>query len=110
MPFNPLDALKRARTPQPELETQLGEVTQSVMPMLPGPILASLKGLLRGRPPARLPPARQAGETLGEVDPYFTPVGGEGLFNVARGGIGKATSPVEAAYQQLMSKLGGTGR
>lgn len=46
----PLDALtsafQRARRPQPELEGQLGPVTQSVMPMLPGNILAGLKGVL----------------------------------------------------------------
>lgn len=49
-------------------------------------------------------------ETLGEVHPDFTPVGGEGLYNVAKGAVLKAGDTAETAYRALMSKLGGLGR
>lgn len=45
-------------------------------------------------------------ETLGEVNPDFTPTGGEELFNAARSGLHKAMDPVEAAYHTIMSRMG----
>ena len=46
-------------------------------------------------------------ETLGEVDPQFTPTGGEELFNVNRGGaVNKLNDPMEAAYQRYLAKGG----
>lgn len=45
-------------------------------------------------------------ETLGEHDPTFTPTGGEGLFNVARGGVRKAADAAESAYGNIMARMG----
>ena len=45
-------------------------------------------------------------ETLGEVDPFHTPVGGEGLYNVARAGLRGIVDPVEEAYRALLSRGG----
>lgn len=45
-------------------------------------------------------------ETLGEVDPFHTPVGGEGLYNVARAGLRGIVDPVEEAYKALLSRGG----
>lgn len=54
--------------------------------------------------------AAPVAETLGEMAPDFTPVGGEGLYNVAKGATRKAGDSVDAAYQALMARLGGLGR
>ena len=56
---------------------------------------------------AKVPSRRPPMETLGEVNPQFTPVGGEGIYNAGQGAAG--SGPVDA-YQLLLSKLGGRGR
>lgn len=45
-------------------------------------------------------------ETLGEIDPFHTPVGGEGLYNVGRGAVRKASDMAESAYSNIMAKMG----
>lgn len=49
-------------------------------------------------------------ETLGETHPDFTPMGGEQMYNIARGGVHKAGDAALDAYHALIAKLGGTGR
>lgn len=49
-------------------------------------------------------------ETLGESNPDFTPVGGEGMFNIARGATRKAGDALESAYHNLMPRLGGVSK
>lgn len=49
-------------------------------------------------------------EALGERDPMFTPVGGEGMYNVAKGAVRKATDSIGSAYDHLIPKFGGLGR
>lgn len=51
-----------------------------------------------------------AQETLGEWHPDFTPMGGEGLYNVAKGGVRRAGDAIELAYHNLMPKFGGVGK
>ena len=86
-PSYPLSALKNA--------TSIGnpwdkiEVKQGMMPMPP-----ALQGLSSAIPAMRriLP----AAETLGEVLPDFTPVGGEAMYNLGKiGNIMKSKSMVE---------------
>ncbi len=102
--MNPLEALKLARRPQPALEAQLGPVTSSVMPMLPQGILGPLRGLLGAKAP--MTPAINAAETLGEANPEFTPVGGEGLYNVAKTGVKAVTDPLEHVYAKILATMG----
>ena len=45
-------------------------------------------------------------ETLGEVDPYFTPVGGEALYNIGKGASKAVADPVYASYMKLLGKGG----
>lgn len=45
-------------------------------------------------------------ETLGEWNPDFTPMGGEGMFNAARGLKAKAGDAAEQAYHAIMSTMG----
>ena len=47
-------------------------------------------------------------DTLGEVNPEFTPRGGEGIYNVGR--QVPARNPMDGFYQQMMTKMGGRGR
>lgn len=115
MPFNPMEALRKARSPQPELAAKLGPVTQSGMPMLPGVgAFSGLKGLAEGGLEKVAPAAsswlgkasQPVAETLGETNPMFTPVGGEGLYNVAKQGLKRAVDPVEAAYTRILATMG----
>lgn len=71
----------------------------------PGELLASLTSLGKLAVPA-LRRAAPVAETLGEMAPDFTPVGGEGLYNVARGGVRKAGDAIESAYQSLLQRGG----
>lgn len=123
MPFSIMDALKKVRSPQPELEAQLGPVTQSVMPMSPSGILAGLRNFIGSSTvsgteaaASRVIPAMSEAsyriapvtETLGEVNPDFTPVGGEGLYNVGQKVAG-ASHGVEdlaaQAYKKYISRM-----
>lgn len=45
-------------------------------------------------------------ETLGETDPMFTPVGGEGLYNIAKTGIKSIEDPIESAYRAILNRGG----
>ena len=74
-PSYPLTALKNATSignPWDKIEVKQG--------MMPGP--PALKGLASALPAMKriLP----AAETLGEVDPYFTPQGGEAMYNLGK--------------------------
>lgn len=71
----------------------------------PGELLHSLTSLGKLAVPA-LRRAAPVAETLGEMSPEFTPAGGEGLYNVARGGVRKATDAVESAYHALLQRGG----
>jgi hypothetical protein len=78
MPTNPISALSKATSlssPLHDIKVKRGE-----MPM--GPI----KGLLGALPSvSKVMPAMK---TLGEMDPYFTAVGGEAAHNIGK--IGQA--------------------
>ena len=45
-------------------------------------------------------------ETLGEVAPDFTPVGGEGLYNAGKAAAKPATDPVIEAYTRILANGG----
>jgi len=45
-------------------------------------------------------------ETLGEVSPEFTPQGGEALYNVGKGALGRTADPMESVYAKIMSRMG----
>lgn len=49
-------------------------------------------------------------ETLGENHPDYTPMGGEGMFNIARSGVNGAKDALESAYHSLMPKFGGIAK
>lgn len=139
---NAIEALKRARTPQPALRERLGPLTEAGMPMAPagnvGRLAGSLGDILNpqtevvmermhqaARPAFKalekagtfagdrtvgglrtLGNAAKVGETLGEVNPEFTAVGGEGFYNVAKKGLQKITDPLEAAYNNILRNGG----
>ena len=82
----------------------VGQAAQGVVKVAPE-ALAGLRGALN--------PASEAStyigpvqETLGETNPFYTPVGGEGLYNVARAGLRGIVDPVEEAYRALLSRGG----
>ncbi len=45
-------------------------------------------------------------ETLGETNPEFTPMGGEGLYNVGKEAIHGLMDPALRAYTKLMGTMG----
>lgn len=45
-------------------------------------------------------------ETLGELNPFHTPVGGEGMFNTSRMAPNMAPSVEDSIYQRMMEKFG----
>lgn len=45
-------------------------------------------------------------ETLGEINPEFTPMGGEGLFNVGKEAVQGLIDPAVKAYLRIMSTMG----
>lgn len=55
---------------------------------------------------AKTPALAPAAETLGELNPMFTPVGGEGMFNLGKKTLAKVTDPAEAAYHRLLANGG----
>lgn len=60
---------------------------------------------------ARVPSKRPTPvETLGEVAPEYTPVGGEGMFNMSRVDKLPSGPPLEGLYQEMMRRFGGMGR
>jgi hypothetical protein len=113
---NPLDALKKAQTitatPSDKIRAQISDtpITQGMMSMPPAGALEGLLGSLRGWLPGAAKVA-QAGseastyapvaETLGEVNPEFTPTGGEGLYNVGKSLARQVRDPLEAAYERI---------
>lgn len=100
--MNPLEALRQYNLRAgPALEGV--EVKQSIMPFLPG-AGGLLSGLKKASPVAQK--VIPAAETLGEIDPMFTPVGGEAMFNAGRGAINKLIDPLEAVYAKIMSGMG----
>lgn len=100
--MNPLEALRQYKLRAgPALKDV--EVKQSIMPFLPG-AGGLLSGLKKATPAARK--VMPAAETLGEIDPMFTPVGGEELFNVGRGAVRKLVDPMESVYAKIMSGMG----
>jgi hypothetical protein len=70
-----------------------------------GPVLKGA-GLLPGAAADLVGAAAPAAETLGEVSPEFTAVGGEGMFNMGRGALSQATDPAESAYQAILARGG----
>jgi hypothetical protein len=70
---------------------------------------SALQGPLGGLTKAA-PRARKAVELLGETDPEFTAVGGEGMFNVGKGLVQKAgegiVNPLEQLYQRILQQGG----
>ena len=124
---NPQNAWQHAATigPTGPQKAPPGETKIGMMPWVPpgglGTILAGLKGWLpgagevasggilgRSRAIPGLVPKRYApvAETLGEANPEFTAVGGEGMYNAARGRVQRAAEPVEAAYKRVMGTMG----
>lgn len=120
MPDNPLSGLKKATGIGAAPLDNLGPVTQDIMPMLPGGVLAGLRNAVGSglgdvaetAPRASVPQweashrAFPVQETLGESHPDFTPVGGEGLFNVAKQGLHDLVDPAYAAYLKLLGQGG----
>lgn len=45
-------------------------------------------------------------ETLGEIDPQFTPKGGEGMFNTPRVNPSEYSHIPDAMYQRVLEKFG----
>lgn len=45
-------------------------------------------------------------ETLGEFNPFHTPVGGEGMYNVGKVAPNMAPSIEDSMYQKMMEKFG----
>ncbi len=45
-------------------------------------------------------------ETLGEINPFHTPVGGEGMYNMGRVKPNMAPSVEDSMYQAMMQKFG----
>ena len=100
----PLDALKKVSGIGPNREPT---ITLGMMPLGPftgGGALSVLKNLFKG-PRVRVSPA-PATETLGERAAEFTPIGGEELYNTARPLTRKASSALEAIYQNLLARGG----
>ncbi len=131
---NPLEALRQYKLrAAPALEGV--EVTQSIMPFLPGAgVMQGLKqatpkrledavfnkikeaGTFSGNRLNRVPTEgkfglssatpRKAMERLGEFDPEFTPVGGEWLYNAGRQAVRTIADPVEQAFQKILLRGG----
>jgi len=122
---NPLNALRKASSissnpssPDPSLISRgqmpvppwgsimsgVGQAAQGAAKVVPD-ALAGLRGALNPASEASTYTGPVA-ETLGEVDPFHTPVGGEGLYNVARAGLRGIVDPVEEAYKALLSRGG----
>ncbi len=45
-------------------------------------------------------------ETLGEINPFHTPVGGEGMYNMAHVKPNMAPSVEDGIYQRMLEKFG----
>ena len=70
----------------------------------PGELFASLTNLGKLAVPSLRRGAASAAETLGEMSPEFTAVGGEGMYNIGKG-VRPSTAPYEV-YQRMMEKFG----
>lgn len=119
---DPLNGLRKATSisagpADPMVDVQGNPVpVQGAMPapfsLGSGGILAGLRGLFSGGAKESMnmtPEITSLGapvETLGERAADFTPVGGEGLYNVARTGLKKVMDPAEAAYHAILAKGG----
>ena len=112
MPKDPQDAWKKAKT----IGAAPEEWKQGEMPMpAPGRVLETLKKLYGGSgltkalieaPGAREGLRRAVPRTLGELDPYFTPVGAEAAHNATREAVRPLTDPTVAAYLRILEKGG----
>lgn len=67
--------------------------------------LEALKGLWRGKTGTPTAPP-EIGTPLGQMNPEFTPVGGEGLYNMGRQAGKAIADPAENIYKVLMSRMG----
>jgi hypothetical protein len=125
-PFNPLDSLRKASSiGPPKLPTfQEEDVMRGEMFLPLGGALKALKGLIPGLGRNVAPGAANAveslskagseassrispvQETLGEVDPRFTPVGGEDLYNLAKKGVQHPVDAAMAAYHRILERGG----
>lgn len=102
-------AFPNTALPQPQGSTVLGE-----MPLTPGGVGSILGGLKSLWGSGAAPKAisglqgalRPASETLGEVSPEFTPVGGEGMYNAGKAGLQKIADPMESVYQKIRGTMG----
>lgn len=47
-----------------------------------------------------------AQETLGELNPEYTAVGGEGLYNIGKRAVQGLVDPAQQAYQRIMATMG----
>lgn len=102
---NPLDALKKASGIGPD-PLRSGVHLQGGMPM--PPVTSMLAGLRDAMPMISEASERIApvAETLGEINPQFTPAGGEGLYNVAKEGIKHPVDSALAAYHAILARGG----
>src|SRR5258706_14482518 len=118
---DPLEALKKAQTigAGPHDASRIPPLTQSAMPMLPEGALGALVGLAGRWLPGMAkvaPRAAQAvgeassyspvAETLGEVNPEHTAVGGEGMYNAGKAGLQKVDDPIAAVYHRILAAGG----
>lgn len=99
---DPMSGLRRASSIGPAPLDSLPPVTQQSMGLpIPGPSKAA-PGALQGLLGAVKPYLGPIAETLGEVSPEFTPVGGEGMFNMAR-----SAAKYIPSGQSIVKYLGG---
>ena len=82
----------------------VGQAAQGAMKVAPD-ALAGLRGAFNPASEASTYTGPVA-ETLGETDPFHTPVGGEGLYNVAKAGLRGMVDPIEEAYRAIVAKGG----
>ena len=116
---NPLEALRKASSigPDPYGVSDI-PISRGEMPLgAPMKLIAGLRGLFSGLGKKMAPEALQglqrgmsarptAMETLGELNPEFTPVGGEGIYNVAKRGLQQIADPAMEAYHNLLRRGG----
>lgn len=102
--MNPLEALRQYQaraSADPELNNP-DNWKQGIMPFLPG-AGGLLSGLKKATPVAQK--VIPAAETLGEIDPMFTPVGGEAMYNLGRGIKSAVDSIAPDTYLKYIAKI-----
>lgn len=74
--------------------------------MLAGQSLKGLKNVPPGASSQAVGASLPAVETLGEMNPQFTPAGGEAFYNMGKQALKSAVDPTEAAYKRILATMG----